>query len=226
MSAQIRRETRPCRQTALTNGGNDVIAKVANVDVVDRVAEVDGAGADMVDRARAGDREAFAALYVDHQHFVYRYLLFRTRNRHLAEDLTQEVFIKALRHIESFTWQGTAFTAWLLTIARNLHLDEVRTKRSRLETLVSEVGDSDTHDRSAESGALHTLETIETREAVWNALHTLNSHQRQCMELRFIGEMSPEETACAMGRTVGAVKALTFRARQKLRAASEREAAA
>ncbi|MGI3225933.1 RNA polymerase sigma factor [Streptomyces sp. GTA36] len=155
-----------------------------------------------------------------------RYLLFRTRNRHLAEDLTQEVFIKALRHIESFTWQGTAFTAWLLTIARNLHLDEVRTKRSRLETLVSEVGDGDTHDRSAESGALHTLETIETREAVWNALRTLNSHQRQCMELRFIGEMSPEETACAMGRTVGAVKALTFRARQKLRAASEREAAA
>ncbi|GGX78213.1 RNA polymerase sigma factor [Streptomyces fructofermentans] len=199
MSAEIRRETSPPRQTAEY---------------------------DLVDRARAGDREAFAALYVDHQRFVYRYLLFRTRNRHLAEDLTQEVFVRALRHIDSFTWQGSAFTAWLLTIARNLHLDEVKTKRSRVETLVSELRDSDAHDRSAEFAALRALEAVETHEAVWNALHTLNAHQRQCMELRFIGEMSPEETACAMGRTVGAVKALTFRAMQKLRTASEREAAA
>lgn len=157
---------------------------------------------------------------------MYRYLLLRTRNRHLAEDLTQEVFVRALRHIDGFTWQGVAFTAWLFTIARNLHLDEVKTKRSRVETLVSELSDSDTRDRSAEFAALRALEAIENHEAVRTALHTLNIHERQCMEMRFIGEMSPEETACAMGRTVGAVKALTFRAMQKLRTASESEAAA
>ncbi|MER6137378.1 sigma-70 family RNA polymerase sigma factor [Streptomyces sp. NPDC001815] len=199
MSAQIRRETGSRRQTT---------------------------DHDTVDRARAGDREAFAALYVDHQHFVYRYLLFRTRNRHQAEDLTQEVFVRALRHIAGFTWQGTGFTAWLLAIAKNLHLDEVKTKRSRVETLVSEVRDSDAHDRSAEFAALRAMEAVETHEAVRSALYTLNAHQRQCMELRFIGEMSPEETAFAMGRTVGAVKSLTFRAMQKLRTASERETAA
>ncbi|MFJ6896126.1 RNA polymerase sigma factor [Streptomyces hokutonensis] len=208
MSAQIRRETGPPRQRT----ENDM------VDVIDAI--------DVIDRARAGDREAFAALYVDHHRCVYRYLLLRTRNRHLAEDLTQEVFVRVLRHIDGFSWQGAAFTAWLFTIARNLHLDEVRTKRSRVETLVSELRDSDTHDRSAEFAALRALEAIENHEAVRTALHTLNVHERQCMEMRFIGEMSPEETACAMGRTVGAVKALTFRAMQKLRTASESGAAA
>lgn len=180
---------------------------------------------ELVARARAGDREAFAALYVQHQRFVFRYLLFRTRNRHLAEDLTQEVFARALRRITSYTWQGAAFTAWLLAIARNLHLDEVRTSRTRLETLVPELEDSDVHDRSAESTALRELEAVEALTAVRSALHTLSPQQRQCLELRYIGEMSSAETAHTMGRSIGAVRGLTFRAMQKLRTATEASAA-
>ncbi|MGH1553105.1 BN159_2729 family protein [Streptomyces sp. L7] len=64
--------------------------------------------------------------HFEHYHLVYGFLLVRTRNRHLAEDLTQEVFVRALRRIDVFTWQGTAFAAWLTTIAKNLYLDEPR----------------------------------------------------------------------------------------------------
>ena len=56
---------------------------------------------------------------------MHGFLLVRTRNRHLAEDLTQEVFTRALRRIDAFSWQGTAFAAWLTTIAKNLYLDEL-----------------------------------------------------------------------------------------------------
>jgi RNA polymerase sigma-70 factor (ECF subfamily) len=180
----------------------------------------------LISRARAGDREAFAALYNDNRRFVYRYLVFRTRNRHLAEDLTQEVFVRALRRIGTYTWQGADFAAWLLTIARNLHLDEVKLSRTRQETLVAEFWDDDgTTDRSAESAVLHALEAIEAREAVRSALDALNPNQRHCLELRFLGELSPADTARVMGRTTGAVKTLTFRAMQKLRATVEEVAA-
>ncbi|MGW0558052.1 sigma-70 family RNA polymerase sigma factor [Streptomyces sp. NPDC002926] len=171
----------------------------------------------LVTRARAGDREAFAALYREHHRLVYRYLFFRTQNRHLAEDLAQEVFIRALRRIGSFAWQGSAFAAWLLTIARNLHLDDARHSRSRLETLVAEFEDAGEGDRSAESTALRELEAIEAHETVRTALRTLNPYQRHCVELRFIYGLSTEETAHEMGRTVDAVKTLTFRAMQRLR---------
>ncbi|MFJ3666739.1 RNA polymerase sigma factor [Streptomyces sp. NPDC090106] len=172
---------------------------------------------ELVTRARGGDREAFAALYFEHYRVVYAYLLVRTRNRHLAEDLTQEAFIRALRRIDAFTWQGTAFAAWLTTIAKNLWLDELGRGRTRLETPVAEFDDP--RDARRGTGALvaNELEAVETHETVHAALHCLNAPQRHCVELRYLSQLSPEETALAMGRTVGAVRALTYRALQKLR---------
>ncbi|WP_405997966.1 sigma-70 family RNA polymerase sigma factor [Streptomyces sp. NBC_00829] len=178
----------------------------------------------LVARARAGDREAFAALYREHHRLVYRFLFFRTRNRHLAEDLTQEVFVRALRRMSSFAWQGSEFAAWLLTIARNLHLDDTRHSRTRLETLVAEFQETGLCDRSAESSALRRLEAIDAHEAVRSALRTLNPYQRHCVELRFINGLSAEETAHEMGRSVAAVKTLTFRAMQRLRSHAVRVA--
>ncbi|WP_405589799.1 sigma-70 family RNA polymerase sigma factor [Streptomyces sp. NBC_01092] len=172
---------------------------------------------ELVARARRGDREAFAALYHQHYRLVYGFLLVRTRNRHLAEDLTQEAFTRALRRIDSFTWQGTAFAAWLTTIAKNLHLDELDRGRTRLETPVAEFDEPREAGRDAETLALRALEAVEAHEAVRTALHMLNAQQRHCVELRFLDELTPQETALAMGRSVGAVKTLTYRALRKLR---------
>ncbi|MEW2049738.1 sigma-70 family RNA polymerase sigma factor [Streptomyces sp. NPDC005476] len=172
---------------------------------------------ELVARARNGDREAFAALYDEHYRVVYRFLLIRTRNRHLAEDLTQEVFTRALRRIDAYTWQGRAFAAWLITIAKNLHLDELSCGRTRLETPVGEIRDPQEHGRGADALALRELEAVEAHETLRTVLHTLNAHQRHCVELRYLDELTAEETALAMGRSVGAVKTLTYRALQKLR---------
>ncbi|MEU9733964.1 sigma-70 family RNA polymerase sigma factor [Streptomyces sp. NPDC048002] len=172
---------------------------------------------ELVARARTGDREAFAALYYEHYRAVYTFLLVRTRNRHLAEDLTQEAFIRALRRIEDFTWQGTAFTAWLKTIAKNLWLDELGRGRVRLETPVAQFDDIREAARATEPLAPRELEAIEAHETVRAALHALNARERHCVELRYLNELTPQETALAMGRSVGAVKTLTYRALQKLR---------
>ncbi|MGW2047920.1 RNA polymerase sigma factor [Streptomyces sp. NPDC001858] len=176
---------------------------------------------ELVARARSGDREAFAALYDEHYRVVYGYLFVRTRDRHLAEDLTQDAFARALSRIDAYTWQGTAFVAWLITIAKNLYLDELGRGRTRLETPVAEFHDFRQPGRAAESLALRELEAVEAHETVRTVLHSLNDHQRHCVELRFLDELTPAETAQAMGRSVGAVKTLTYRALRQLRWVTE-----
>ncbi|MER6208207.1 sigma-70 family RNA polymerase sigma factor [Streptomyces sp. NPDC001073] len=175
----------------------------------------DGPEPELIARARAGDREAFASLYYEHYRLVYSFLLVRTRNRHLAEDLTQEVFTRALRRIDGYVWQGSAFAAWLVTIAKNLYLDELGRGCTRLETPVAEI--LELPGRGPESLALRELEAVEAHETVRTVLHTLNAQQRHCVQLRFLNELTAQETAREMGRSVGAVKALTHRAIRKLR---------
>ncbi|MGW7085058.1 sigma-70 family RNA polymerase sigma factor [Streptomyces sp. NPDC054871] len=175
-----------------------------------------GAEPELVTRARAGDREAFATLYNDHHEFVFCYVLARVRDRHLAEDLTQEVFLRAPARVGTFTWQGRDFGAWLVTIAKNLHLDHAKSSRVRREVPVGEMPDSDETDRSAETVALRELEIVESSDALHCALYLLNPYQRECVQLRFLDELSVEETAAAMGRKVGAVKTLQYRAMRKL----------
>src|SRR4051794_3775262 len=77
---------------------------------------------DLVLRARSGETEAFGALYDHYVDLVYRYIYYRVGTHALAEDLTSETFLRALRRINMFTWQGKDFGAWLVTIARNLIL--------------------------------------------------------------------------------------------------------
>ncbi|MEU1266886.1 sigma-70 family RNA polymerase sigma factor [Streptomyces cellulosae] len=168
-------------------------------------------------RARTGDPEAFAFLYREYRGTVYGYLLARTRDRHLAEDLTQEVFARALRNISGFAWRGTDPAAWLTTIARNIHLDELGRSRHRREMLVAEFGDPGQPGPEPETLVLRDLDAADARETVHRALSVLAPSQRAAVELRFLGGLSIEQTAHTMGRTVGAVKALTHRAMCRLR---------
>ena len=75
--------------------------------------EVIGPVPDVIARARAGDRVAFAELYDRHVDSVYRYLLYRVREPSDAEDLTSEVFTRAFANIHRYRWQGKSFLAWL-----------------------------------------------------------------------------------------------------------------
>jgi RNA polymerase sigma-70 factor (ECF subfamily) len=171
-----------------------------------------GGEPELVTRARAGDREAFASLYNDHRDQVFRYIRFRVRDRHLAEDLTQEAFIRALRNVGTFTWKGVDFAGWLTTIARNLVADHFKAARTRREISTAEMLDAAEQDRSAEDRALSELEAVEAQETVRMALAGLNDYQRECVRLRYLDELSVGEAAAVMGRKEGAVKGLLYRA--------------
>jgi len=88
---------------------------------------------DVIDRARNGDRAAFAELYDTYVDSVYRYLLYRVREPSDAEDLCSEVFTRAFANIHRYRWQGKSFLAWLYTIARNAVTDRRRRERPTVE---------------------------------------------------------------------------------------------
>ncbi|GAA3242133.1 sigma-70 family RNA polymerase sigma factor [Actinocorallia longicatena] len=164
----------------------------------------------VVERARAGCREAFGELYAEYCAAVHRYVLSRTGSPALAEDLTSETFLRALRRIESFTWTGRDFGAWLLTIARNLVADHYRSGRYRFETVTEAPPEG-----SVEGPERDVLDAF-GRAMLLAAVVDLGEEQRQCVELRFFAERTVAETATIMDRKSGAVKALQHRAVRSL----------
>lgn len=172
----------------------------------------------LVERARDGDGDAFGLIYDKYADVVYRYVFYRVGDRGLAEDLTSETFLRALRRIGSFTYQGRDIGAWLVTIARNLILDHVKSARSRLETTTDEIGLVGDHATSTvrpptpEALVLDSLTSVALMEAV----DALNLEQRECVLLRFVQGFSVSETAAIMGKNDGAIKALQHRAVRKL----------
>jgi RNA polymerase sigma-70 factor (ECF subfamily) len=162
----------------------------------------------LVERARDGDSDAFGQLYDRYVDTVYRYLYYRVGNRQLAEDLTSETFLRALRRIGSVTWQGRDLGAWLVTIARNLTADHFKSSRFRLEVTTADMRDADQLADGPEREVLDAL----TNATLLQAVKRLNAEQQECIVLRFINGMSVTETAQAMGKNDGAIKALQYRA--------------
>nr|MDT0665336.1 sigma factor [Micromonospora sp. DSM 115978] len=89
--------------------------------------------AELVRRSQDGENEAFGLLYDRYADVVFRYVVYRVGNVSVAEDIVSETFLRALRRIGTFTWQGTDIGAWFVTIARNLIVDYSRSSRVRLE---------------------------------------------------------------------------------------------
>jgi RNA polymerase sigma-70 factor (ECF subfamily) len=163
----------------------------------------------LVLRAKTGDSEAFGMLYDHYLELVYRYVYFRVGTHALAEDLTSETFLRALRGITDFTWQGRDFGAWLVTIARNLVTDHFKSGRNRLEVTTAEILDTPLDGRHIPENA---VVTNIVNEHVMQAIKQLGPEQQECVTLRFLHGMSLAETAKIMGKKSGAVKALQFRA--------------
>ncbi|WP_242676350.1 sigma-70 family RNA polymerase sigma factor [Streptosporangium minutum] len=163
----------------------------------------------LVLRAKTGDADAFGTLYDRYLDLVYRYIYFRVGSHPLAEDLTSETFLRALRRIADFTWQGRDFGAWLVTIARNLITDHFKSGRYRLEVSTAEVIDIPLDGPHIPENAVVTA-MINNR--VLSAVRDLGPEQQECVVLRFLHGMSLAETALIMGKKSGAIKALQFRA--------------
>ncbi len=164
----------------------------------------------LVQRAQEGDADAFGELYDRYVDQVYRYIVYRVPTVQLAEDLTSETFLRALRRISSFTWQGRDVGAWFVTIARNLIADHYKSSRYRLELTTDDVSDSSNAPVQAGPEG-EVLEAMQNK-VLLEAVKQLNSEQQECIVLRFLQGLSVSETATIMGKNDGAIKALQYRA--------------
>lgn len=166
----------------------------------------------LVRAAQEGDKDAFGQLYDRYVDTVFRYVLYRVNDRALAEDLTSEAFLRALRRIGSISYQGRDVGAWFVTIARNLIFDHVKSSRYRLESPSDDLGDN----RHTEAGPEQEVLTHATNAEVMRCVGLLGDEQRECIMLRFMQGLSMAETAKIMGKNEGAIKALQHRAVRRL----------
>jgi RNA polymerase sigma-70 factor (ECF subfamily) len=166
----------------------------------------------LVERARNGDTEAFGLIYDHYVGTVFRFIYFRVGDRQLAEDLTSDTFLRALKRIGSVTWQGRDLGAWLVTNARNLVADHFKSGRYRLEVTTGDVLDADREDRGPEGSPESVVVDHITNVALLRAVKRLNPEQQEHIVLRFLQGFSVAETAQAMNKNEGAIKALQYRA--------------
>jgi RNA polymerase sigma-70 factor (ECF subfamily) len=161
----------------------------------------------LVERAQAGERDALEELYLIHFDRIYSYLHMTVGNRHDAEDLTTQTFLKMLESIGRFRWQSAPFSAWLFRIAHNLSMDHFRANRRwQPEEEVPEPPDSE--ERSAEDEALQSI----GRQSMMALIDTLSPEQQQVLTLKFVFNFPNGDVATILEKTEGAIKSLQHRA--------------
>ena len=153
------------------------------------------------------DPSRFADLYERHFDRVYAFVLSRLRDRDAAEDVTAEVFQKALAGLPAYEWRGAPFGAWLIRIAAHAIVD--RSKRAAREVIDS--------DNLPDAGVAPEVEGFDERARLFGLVDQLPPDQRSVIVDRFVDQRSIRETAERLGKTEGAIKQLQFRALETLR---------
>jgi RNA polymerase sigma-70 factor, ECF subfamily len=153
------------------------------------------------------DPAKFGDLYEAYFEQIYGFIARRVSDRATAEDLTSDVFHKALANLRSYEWRGAPFAAWLIRIAANAVVDQL--KRTAREVPA--------RDDLPEPSALPNMEGMEDRALLFRLVNQLPDDQRRVVLERFVDEMSIREIAGRLGRSEGAVKQLQLRALEKLR---------
>ena len=161
----------------------------------------------LVDRAQQGERAALEELYLLHFDRIYSYLHMSVGNRHDAEDLTTQTFLRMLESIKRFRWGSAPFSAWLFRIAHNLAMDHFRaTRRWQPEEDVPEPAGEE--EPSAEAEAMQAI----GRQSMLELIEGLSHEQRQVLTLKFVFNFSNADVATILEKTEGAVKSLQHRA--------------
>jgi RNA polymerase sigma-70 factor (ECF subfamily) len=164
----------------------------------------------LVERAKR-DPAAFGELYDRHFSQIYRFVYSRVRDQAAAEDVTSEVFMKALRGLGRYQDTGRPFSAWLYQIAVNAVNDRYRSLRPT-EDIDSQISIS-TGGPSLDEIAIQNEEV----RRIWTLVETLPGPQRTAMVLKFQEDMKIDDIAAAMGKSPGAVKLLIHRGVTRLR---------
>src|SRR5207244_8721208 len=135
----------------------------------------------LVERGQQGERGALEELYLIHFDRIYSYLHMSVGNRHDAEDLTTQTFLKMLESLKRFRWQSAPFSAWLFRIAHNLAMDHFRANRrwQPEEEVPEPEGDSEP---SAEAAALQSI----GRQSMLELIERLSVEQQKVLKLKFV----------------------------------------
>ena len=164
----------------------------------------------LVDRAVAGDADAFARLYDLHVTNVYQYVYFRVGNRPDAEDITQQVFLNAWRSIRAYHRSDIPFGHWLIRIAHNQAVSALRRRRPTTTLDYEPAGPASEH-----------VDTLVAQRAaadeVRQALTGLDDTQQQAVTLRFVADLSYAEIGRVLGKSEGNMRVVVHRALQRLR---------
>jgi RNA polymerase sigma-70 factor (ECF subfamily) len=169
---------------------------------------------ELIHKAQRGDTFAFGELYECHAPVIFRYLFAHLDSRMDAEDLTGEVFLKAWQSLPKYNERGVPFLAFLFRVARNVLVDYYR-QTNRLHST-----DPEELDRYSQESGKEALELVGSHlehQHILQVLSRLRPDYRSVLTMRFISELSPEETALAMERSVGAIRVLQHRALAALR---------
>ncbi|MFC1873891.1 RNA polymerase sigma factor [Chloroflexota bacterium] len=183
--------------------GNSWLSVSENVDSQQRNA------ISLVESAVSGDSEAFGEIYSLYLDKIYRYVFYQVRDKMIAEDVTEEIFVKAWKAIKSCKGKEQTFLPWLYRIAHNHVIDDLRSRKRSLVVDIEMVEEVSTGGLELEGG----LE----QEDLSRMIDFLPQNQRQVIILKFIEGFDNSEISQAMDKSEGAVRVLQMRALAKLR---------
>lgn len=168
---------------------------------------------ELIALAASGNREAFGRLYERYSNRVFSHAYFLTNDAVLSEDLTAQTFLNALQAIARFEPRGVPFVAWLLRITCNLTINHRKALKNNGHAQLPEALEAEGRAYSPED----SCEQKDEGERVWREVRQLPSEQRQVIVMRFVDDLSYEDIAAILGKTVGAVRVSQFRALTNLR---------
>jgi RNA polymerase sigma-70 factor, ECF subfamily len=170
----------------------------------------------LIQRARKGSHEAFAALVEEHQRYVYNLALRVVKDENEALDLTQETFVRAWAALPNFKGQSQ-FRTWLYRIVTNLCYNRLPNLRRSLNDLGDDVIEDLPEAYSTFANPVLEFESNETRKNLYQAIEHLDENYRLLITLRYQNELSYEEIASTLNLPLGTVKTGIFRAKEQLR---------
>ena len=170
---------------------------------------------DLLRKAQRGNEEAFTEIVRQYEGVIFNYVLRLVRDRHLAEDLTQEIFFRVFRNLKRFSGKSL-FTTWLFQLAKNRVIDELRARERRPGQI--EIADAPPL-RAVEPSS----DVRETVDEIWRAVGSLDVDLRQALLLRDVVGLSYQEIADTLEITLATVKWRIYCAREHVEAATTTE---